>query len=282
MSDFGDDSAVTRAADGTVLARVSPAWDGFGPNGGFLATLALRAAGECAEGIPASTIHCQFLNAPEHGEIGFTVTPLARSTRSVTIEVIGRQPGRAVLAALVRAVRPAPAGRTLALDRPPDVPGPELLRPTEELLPAKLLHLVPMTRNFEVRPVTWERSWPPPPGRRPAYLGWCRFRPTPVFADPLVAAGRALVLLDSYVWAAVERGTEGGGGLWARSTDLSVTILDPGVAEEWLLCDVTVVRLGHGSITAAGTVWSPGGAALATGQMNMVYTQTRDCEDGRQ
>lgn len=276
MSDLDQDSTITVGPDGRRTARVGPEWDAFGPNGGFLTMVAVRAAATMTR--PATlphTVQCQFLRAPKHGELTLDTELIGRSTRSDVVRVVATQGDRTVLTALARSTEPVRSGVTADAGRPPEVPDPGFLRSTDELLPPEVrANLPPMTRNFEARPVTWEPSWPPPKGKPASYLVWCRFRPTALFDDPVVSVGRYLILLDSYVWAAVERGTGGGIGLSARSTDLSVTVHDTGTTDEWLLCDVTVSALQAGAIGANGAIWSRGGALLATGQMNMVYTHT--------
>jgi acyl-CoA thioesterase len=270
MGDLERDSTVTES-----VGVVTPAWDGFGPNGGFLSTMSLRAALEPARVTVVRTIQTQFVRPAGHGELSFTTTVLGRSSRSDTVQTIGSQDGKPVIVTLVRTLQPVPDEVDRETFAFPEVPDPDFLQPTERLLPPEVVGAVPMTAQFEVRPVTWERTWPPAKGRPPRYLAWCRFRPRPVFADAAVNAGRYLVLLDSYVWGAVERGTSGAIGLYARSTDLSVTVLDSGTAEEWLLCDVTVPLIRGGAAAAVGALWSRTGQLLATGSMNMALVRAR-------
>jgi acyl-CoA thioesterase len=276
MGDLGQDTSVEEVEGGIQVGTVPPEWDGFGPNGGYLAAMSLRAAAVPVRVRTPRVVQSQFLRPGSHGKISFTPSLLGRSTRSDIVYVTAAQQGNAVLATFARTLQASACCIARITARVPDVPDPDFLRPTEELLPPEMLHLVPITRQFEVRPVTWERTWPPPQGRNPAYLAWCRFRPTATFDDPFVSVGRYLVLLDSYVWAAVERGTCGGSGLYARSTDLSVTIDDPGQSEEWLLADVVVPVMRDGAISATGSIWSRDGSRLATGAMNMVYAPIRE------
>jgi acyl-CoA thioesterase len=275
VGDLAHDTSLRESPDGTLAGDLTPAWDGFGPNGGYLAAMSLRAAAPLAHVQAPRSVQCQFLRRPRHGVITFTPSVLAKSSRSDVIQVAATQDGAPVLATLVRTLLESEVGATHAEARAPDVPDADFLRPTERLLPPELVHAVPLTRNFEVRPVTWERTWPPPKGRRPAYLAWCRFRPTARFEDPFVSAGRYLILLDSYVWAAIERSTAGGAGLSAATTDLSVTVDDRDPDQEWLLVDVTVPVMRSGAISATGSIWSRDGTRLAAGAINMAYLPAR-------
>ncbi|NSC25212.1 thioesterase family protein [Streptomyces albus subsp. chlorinus] len=270
MGDLDHDSAVTDS-----VGVVTPAWDGFGPNGGFLSTMSMRAALGSARVDVVRSVQSQFVRPARHTGLSFTTTVLGRSNRSDTVQTVGTQEGGPVLVTLVRTLQPVPGEIDRENSAFPEVPDPDFLQPTERLLPPEAVGVVPMTRHFEVRPVTWERTWPPVKARPPRCLVWCRFRPRAVFADAAVNTGRFLVLLDSCVWNAVERGTSGATGLSPRSTDLSVTVLDSGSAEEWLLCDVTVPLIRAGSAAAVGAVWSRTGQLLATGSMNMTLVRTR-------
>ena len=275
MGDLGQDTALCALPDGGSVGDVTTAWDGFGPNGGFLATMSLRAASRAARIRRLRSVQCQFLRRPRHGDIVFTASVLARSSRSDVIQVLGTQDGAPVLTTLVRTLLESHVGAVHAQACAPDVTDADFLLPVERLLPPELLNVVPITRNFEVRPVTWERTWPPPPGRSAAYRAWCRFRPTASFEDPFVSAGRYLILLDSHVWAAVERGTEGGAGLRAVTTDLSVTVDEDDREQEWLLVDVAVPVMDGGGISATGSVWSRKGTRLAAAAINMAYLPSR-------
>jgi acyl-CoA thioesterase II len=269
MGDLERDTTLTEIPGGGLAGNVIADWDGFRPNGGFLAAMSLRAAATCARIRAPRSLQCQFLRGARHGDIAYTPAVVGQSSRSDVIQVTAAQNGSPVLVSLTRTLLETEMGAAHVIARAPDVPDPDFLRPTEELLPPELLHILPLTRNFEVRPVTWERTWPPPKGRNPAYLAWCRFRPAATFGDPFVGVGRYLILLDSYVWAAVERGTAGAVGLSAVTTDLSVTIDDRDQSAEWLLVDVVVPVMCGGSISAQGTVWSRDGTRLASGVINM-------------
>lgn len=276
MGDLAHDTSLRESPGGELTGDVIPAWDGFVPNGGFLAAMSLRAASRSARVRTLRSVQSQFLRRGRHGEITFTPSVLANSSRSDVIAVTARQDGAPVLATLVRTLLESELGATQAEARAPDVPDADFLRSTEQLLPPEMLTVVRITSNFEARPVTWERTWPPPKGRKPAYLAWCRFRPTARFDDPFVNVGRYLILLDSYVWAAVERSTGGGAGLSAVTTDLSVTVDDRGGDEEWLLVDVTIPVMRGGAISAAGSIWSRDGIRLAAGVINLAYLPIRD------
>lgn len=50
--------------DGRYLAHLSEDWEIWGPNGGYLAAIALRAAGSVAQIERPASFYCHFLSSP--------------------------------------------------------------------------------------------------------------------------------------------------------------------------------------------------------------------------
>jgi acyl-CoA thioesterase len=147
---------------------------------------------------------------------------------------------------------------------PPDVPRPEALRSRDELLPPGERSIYPFWDNLESRPVEWLSSheWRPRP---PLYRGWFRFRPAPCFADPVVDAGRYLILTDTMLWPAAWRTHGDGAGFVAPSLDVSVRFHRPAATSEWLLCEAAAPVATGGLIGGKATIWSAAGTVLASG-----------------
>jgi acyl-CoA thioesterase len=82
---------------GHYTAHLSPAWRIWGPNGGYLATLALRAAGLCADLPHPAGIHATFLRSPRFDEVTIDVVTLKRGRRAEVFAVTMSQDGAAVL-----------------------------------------------------------------------------------------------------------------------------------------------------------------------------------------
>jgi acyl-CoA thioesterase len=106
---------------------------------------------------------------------------------------------------------------------------------------------------------------------------WFRFRPTATFADPLVDAGRLVVLLDTMGWPAAvsAHAWKWGNGPqpWvAPSLDLYVRFhqFRPDTP---LLFNRVEAPIGAGGLLACeGRVWSPDGALLASGGTQLLST----------
>jgi len=108
---------------GRYTARLHPEWQIWGPNGGYLATLAIRAAGLCADIPRPAGVHATFLRSPGFDEVCLDVVTLKPGRRSEVFAVTMRQDDRAVLAAQVQTAAVAPGYETQPAQAP-DVAAP--------------------------------------------------------------------------------------------------------------------------------------------------------------
>jgi acyl-CoA thioesterase len=248
-------------AGGRYRAVVSRAWEVWGPNGGYVAAIALRAAGAEARIRRPVAFAAHYLSVARFDPVDLEVTVVHRGRRSESIRVSMTQDGKPVLEALVRTAA-ALAGLAHDDAAPPDVPGPDGLRSAEELHAGSPTY--PFWFNLEGRPVDpdlWNEGRP----SRPAGLRqWYRFRPVGVFDDPFLEAGRALVLIDTLVWpAACQRHVEP--AFMAPNLDVVAWFhrLDHG--SDWLLADAAAPIGEGGLIGGTVRVWSADRRLVASG-----------------
>ena len=99
MGDFVTDTAL-EGGDGRYRIVLSEDWEApFGPLGGYVAAIALRAMGvESPLSRPVS-IHCQFLAVAAYQEMDVEVVTLRRGKRSHALQVRMLQEGRLIHAA---------------------------------------------------------------------------------------------------------------------------------------------------------------------------------------
>jgi acyl-CoA thioesterase-2 len=241
-------------------AVLSRAWEIWGPNGGYLAALALRAAGMRAElGGPAS-FYCHFLRSPDFERVELEVSMLKQSRRSEALSVCMTQAGKQVLQALVRTAAPAP-GYEHQLPQAPAVAPPGELQNSEQLWSASERPPFRFWENIERRPQEQVRR----KDRRAAVVReWTRFRPQACFEDPFVDAARSLILLDTYGWPAAYR-THGDDRYIAPNLDTSVWFHHFGTSSEWLLVDHECAVGNDGLLGVNGRVWDEQGRLLASG-----------------
>jgi acyl-CoA thioesterase-2 len=263
MGDLAAETAV-EGRDGRYVAELSRNWEIWGPNGGYLAVIALRAAARETPFHRPATFTCHFLRVARFDAAELRVTTLRATRRAASLRVSMTQDDEPILEAMVWMVAD---GRALEHDvaRPPAVPRPEALRSTEELRrPEEQVVVYPFWQNLESRPVEWldPDEWRPRP---PLFQSWYRFRPTAVFDDPVVDAGRALLLIDTMGWPAAWRVHGNGSGWVAPSLDVAVRFHRVAPASQWLLCEATAPVATDGLVGGQATIWSEDGKLLASG-----------------
>src|SRR5262245_401457 len=132
MGDLAADTAVESRGDGRYVARLSSDWEIWGPMGGYVAAVALRAAGEASPFERPASFSCHYLGVAAFGEIDAVVTPVRVGRQAASHHVALRQGERPILDAMVWSVADVEGLEHDVSDRPP-VPGPDELRTSEEL-----------------------------------------------------------------------------------------------------------------------------------------------------
>jgi acyl-CoA thioesterase len=273
MGSLADDTEVQRLdGPGRYRARLSGDWAIWGPNGGYLAAVALRAVG-AACGLPAprpASFMCHFLGVAQFAEVELEVTTLRAAKRAESVRVAMTQDGQPILEALVWTV--ADGLEALAHDAAPmpDVPGPDELPSIEELLPGEP-PLFPFWANIEQRPLAFIEDWDNRPAGDPELRGWFRFRPQDVFADPFVDAGRLAVLVDTLQWPAAARAyAEPELEHVAPSIDLACRFHRPAQHAPWLFVRAHSPVADGGLVAGTAAVWGADGRLLASGGQQML------------
>lgn len=236
--------------DGRFSTRLDEAWEIWGPSGGYLAAIALRAAGRQAEIARPASFYCHFLSPPAFDQVELRVEVLKRGRRSEALSVAMTQGGRPILQALVRTAAEAPGYRHQEPELPAVAP-PDASTPVD-----------PANHRFWNN-VTWRRP-EGAAGATATVRDWLRFEPTARFDDAFVDAARPLILLDTFGWPAVYERYRGA-GYTAPNLDLSVSFHRSAAASEWLLIDHECPIADDGLLGVSGRVWGEDGRLLATG-----------------
>jgi acyl-CoA thioesterase len=117
---------------GRYRATLSREWDIWGPNGGYLAVIALRAAGAEARVRRPASFAAHYLSVARFAPVDLEVTALHRGRRSESFRVSMRQDDRPVLEAIVRTAAELP-GLVHDEARAPEVASPDGLQNAREL-----------------------------------------------------------------------------------------------------------------------------------------------------
>ncbi len=264
MGDLGVDTQLERVDETRFSASPSPEWEIWGPMGGYVAALALRAAGEASSFARPASLACHYLRAADFAPVDVAVTTLRSARTACSQRVDITQEGRGVLSALVWSVGDV-AGLEHHEVEPPAVADAEDLASIDDLMP-DTPRPFPFWDNVESRPVEFHPEWPPRAPLPPTYLSWARFRPTATFDDPWLDAARATILIDVQSWPSAHRHHA-----WrepqfiAPSLDLYVAFHEPALDEPWLLMDGYSPVAGEGLIGWTGRLWSGSRRLVASG-----------------
>lgn len=275
MGDLADDTAVS-GADGRYRAVLSGDWEIWGPNGGYLAAVALRAAGaHSAQALPASYLG-HFLDVAAFAPVDIEVETVRRSRRAESLRVSMTQEGRRVLDALVWAVAEGLDGLEHAIPTAPEVPAPATLASAAERPAAAATAprvRFPFFDNLDERPLTWVDDWEHRAAADPVHRSWYRFLPTARFDDPWVDAGRLLIAVDTFQWPAASRGHAADTLRHiAPSLDLACRFHRPDAARRapWLLVEARSPVAAGGLVGGTADVWDEAGTLLASGGQQML------------
>lgn len=272
VGDLAEDTDV-QGGGGRYRAVLSDDWEIWGPNGGYLAAVALRAAGAHSGLSRPASLVCHFLGVAGFHEVELRTETLRRSRRAESTRVSMVQDGHLVLEALVWSVADGMDGLVHDAAPAPDVPGPEAVASVEERLAGENLPRHRFFDNFEERPIDWVDDWEHRPAGEPLHRCWYRFRPRAVFSDAWIDACRLVVVVDTFQWPAAVRAHAGGSLRHiAPSLDLACRFHRPAVDDDaqWLLVEARSPVADEGLVAGTAAVWDRSGRLLASGGQQML------------
>lgn len=278
MGNLADDTAVAPVGDGRYEAVLTEDWNIWGPNGGYLAAVALRAAGahSALDRPRPASLQCHFLGVAVFAPVQLDVAVLRSAKRAEALRVSMSQDGQPVLEALVWTVSDGLDGLThVGASMPAGVPHWSECTPLADQVP-------PGVRRHRFADNLDERMTEPyvpfdvRPAGEPEYTAWIRFRPEPVFDDPFVDGGRLAILVDTFQWPAAARGHDGATLAYvAPSLDLTCQFHRPAPASEWLLVEARSPLAADGLVAGTSRVWDEAGRLVASGSQMMLCRPMR-------
>ncbi|MFD1939809.1 MULTISPECIES: thioesterase family protein [Nonomuraea] len=275
MGNLADDMVV-KGADGRYQAELSADWDFWGPNGGYVAALGLRAV-QAHSALPRlASMSTHFLSGARHGHVDIDVTTLRTSRRAESIRVSMSQEGRPVCESLVWMVATDLVGLVHDHVRRPDLPGHEQLLSIIDLVGPDMEPPMPIFRNIEWKPFAWQHPGVPDPAAAEArWSAWWRFLPQATFDDAFVDAARAVILLDLNTWAAGSKGRPYEISYLAPTIDLSIQFHQAQPDSEWLLVDGMADIADEGLVSGQSRLWSSDGTLIASAFSTLLCREIR-------
>ena len=250
--------------DGRYGATISRDWKIWGPNGGYMAALALRAAATASRYQRPASFGCHFLSIGAFEPANITVAPLRSARTAESLRATITQNDRVLLDAQVWTVADG-AGLEHDFAPMPDVALPSQLDPFEKLEGFENRSTFPFWDNLEGRPTDWvpRAQWKP---GAPQLRCWYRFRPKSQFDEPSLDAARALILIDTLSWPAACRAHDEATNPWmAPSLDLVARFHRAPPYSEWLLVEACADVATEGLIGFHNRVWDEAGRVVASG-----------------
>jgi len=269
MGNFELDTRI-QGADGKYTAAISPDWRAWGPAGGYVAAIALRAAGMEARIKRPASFSGHFIRFADFAPVDIDVTPVHSGRRAESIHVVIRQEERAILQAVVRTAAEGP-GLEHDVSQMPDVPPPHGLKTFLDLIPNPPDEDSPFWNNIESRIIQEHRLANFPHGvvDTPDMVEWYRFQPIPTFDDPFLDAGRSLLLMDVMASSAAMQ-PHPDSDYQAPNIDVTTWFHQPAHDAEWLLMEYEAPVAQGALLTATGRVWAEDGRLIASGGSQML------------
>jgi acyl-CoA thioesterase II len=270
MGDLAADTDVVGSV-GRYLAKVSRDWEIWGPNGGYIASIALRAAGKHSQfGRPVS-ITGHFLGVASFDDVIVEVKTLRLAKRAESMRVSIRQKSDPIFEALVWSCAPL-EGLEHELAPSPATFEPESVPPTaQRMAEAGMEPLYKFWENFDERSEAWlpREEWLARGPTYPSFERWYRYLPTSTFDDLWVDACRSLILVDTLGWPAVNQ-LHVENGFIAPSIDIACTFHRARIHEPWLFAQASSVSANAGVVGCEAKVWARDGALLAMGTSQLL------------
>lgn len=265
LSAFLEATTVTKAGC-RYLAAIDPEWFIWGPFGGYLAALALRAMGMHSAHSRPATFSCQYLNAGEAGPAEIEVVARKSGRRAECLGARVMQAGTALVEAQAWIVADELSGLGHHHACAPEIPAPADL-PRWDGFPGRE-SLSPIWKHIERRPENRAREPGSSPGK-PQWCCWLRLSQSIPAGDPVLQATRAVLWMDLAPWNAVLMAHGRPTTHIAPTLDLTVQfqspLYAPEVVTDWLLVDIASPSAGAGLLGAHGELWSETGKLVAVG-----------------
>jgi acyl-CoA thioesterase len=286
MADFDHDTRVIETQDG-LQTILSPDWQVMGPQGGYVAAIALRAmAGLVQPGFVPVALTAQYLTAAAAGPAEVEARLLRQGRRAAFTTATVRQGGArerptgARMAEHSEVKRPFPEGERIELGAsasffsPTDGPARLALTPPELLPPEACVPMMapappgqrfPFHENYDLRlPERFIKQ----SSNGDDFVFWARYREQTWTGDLVVQAASLIPLLDMAVFPAAFQAIPAFPG--AVTLDLTAHWHSHPASQDWILLRGRCQHASSGILNGWAEAWTPEGKLLATAAQQAV------------
>lgn len=270
MDDFVEATQVERVDARRWAVMIREDWALWGPAGGYLSALALRAAGEATPFTRPISFACQFLARAQFGPAEIEVQSLRVGKRTEALRADLVQDGKLIMTAQIWAGEDSAPGMAHDFTGAPAFPEPQSLPTYHEVYPDEARH--PFLERLGYRPIDPLPHSADAPVSEPEISGFFQLSPSARHEDAFVDAARIFLLVDTYAWLATYPAHPGSGpSRWiAPNLDFYYRFHRPSMAEDWLHLKVRADLAGDGLIAAEGEVRARDGRLLARGASQLM------------
>jgi acyl-CoA thioesterase-2 len=276
MGDLGKDTAVELIEPGLYRGCLNQDWEIWGPNGGYIASVAFRAAAAHAELPRPASFSCQYLAVGEFTDVDARVVTTRRTKRAESVTVELHQGERLLLTAQAWFIDAEHEGLEHDFATAPEAPHWSTLPTIAErvaAMPERDENFKPFNfwLNFDERPTSWVDNWEDRDAGDPIFTNWLKFEPRPDVDDIAIDAARLIILADTVSWPAAVRAHKPPLYWMAPSLDLNVQFHRFRPECDWLLMYGRADVSTQGLFAFNGQVWTDDNVLLASSSGQCFY-----------
>ena len=269
IDDFEIATRLTRLDEHVWSGLLREDWGLWGPAGGFVTALALRAAGEATEQARPVSMSCHFVRVGQFQPVTLTVQSIRKGRRSELLRVEMAQEDRLLFSAQVWAMPDDLPGIEHDVAHLKSLPDPETLPTWEDLFPDD--PPFDFVSRIDQRPL---KTMPKPgdAAREPELTGFYRYKETASVADPFIDAARPIILMDTFGWLAqYPAHPEDDPSPWiAPNVDYYYRFFRPTMPAGWLHMTVRADLATGGLMGTEGAIHDREGRLLVTGHSQLM------------
>jgi len=270
MGNFALDTAVEKITNNQFTATLSRDWEIWGPNGGYVASIALRAVEASCWGMEPGSMYCQYLSVAQFAKIDIQVECIKPGRNAMAFSVTMRQQNKNILYALIW------VSKSVSGLEHHFVELPTTWLPLDQA-PSEDSHWqFAFWNNFNVRALQPSLT-PTRKASNAIAANWYRFKSEMDLNDPFLNAARAVVLIDTMQWPATTLAyDEGSLKHIAPSLDLYLQFHHNRSQSQWLFSEARSDIAERGIIGGGARVWDQSGRLLASGGSQLLCVPSRN------